>query len=299
MKDRQASRTAGYMAYFRAIESGRPPKQRLFTDPYAVHFLSSTLRRAVQLSKIPLIANLLNRYADYRLPGARTSALARTRLIDDAIRASSRENPSQLVILGAGYDCRAYRLPELANISVFEVDHPDTLASKRQHLNEAGISPPQNLCSVKMDFNRESLPGPLIPAGFQSSRPAIFLWEGVTNYLTAGAVDVVLQYIASCSTGTQLIFTYIHAGVLDGSVQFEGAARVLHDVTEIGEPWTFGIYPTQTGTFLQERGLCLDSDLSAVEYRAKYFGADLAQKMTGYEFYHVAVAHVPGEPSHA
>jgi methyltransferase (TIGR00027 family) len=297
MRKHQASRTAEYMAFFRASESVRPKPQRLFTDPFAIHFLSSSLRRGIALSKIRTLARLVNRYADYRLPGARSSAIGRTRLIDDAIRASLPNNLSQLVILGAGYDCRAYRLPELADIPVFEVDHPNTRASKRAHLRNAGIEPTPNIRSVELDFNHQSLPGPLLPAGFQPQQPAIFLWEGVTNYLTAEAVDTVLRYIASCAPNTQLIFTYIDAAVLDTPAHFAGAARVLRDVTKIGEPWTFGLAPAKLATYLHQRGFALDSDLSAAEYRAKYFGPESAQ-MKGYEFYHVAVAHVSCHKTH-
>jgi methyltransferase (TIGR00027 family) len=280
------------MAFFRAMESLRPADRRLFADPFAVHFVRPSLRKAVRLSRVPILHVVVNWLADHRAPGARTSAIARTRLIDDALGALSEE-VTQVVILGAGFDCRAYRLPCLNRTTVFEVDHPATLALKLAGLRELLPKIPDNVRFVEIDFNHQTLPEALRRATFQSSRPALFLWEGVTNYLMPEAVDSVLRCVASCSPSSQVIFTYVHSGVLDGSVRFEGVTHLLRDVARLGEPWTFGLSPNQVASFLRERGLCLDRDLSAREYRSRYFGA-VAQRMKGYDFYHVAIAHVPG-----
>ena len=94
---------------------------------------------------------------------------------------------------------------------------------------------------VKIDFNQGRLPEELIRADFQRSRAAVFLWEGVTNYLTVEAVDAVLRCVASCGPGSQIIFTYVHSGILDGSVCFEGGDRLLRDLARLGERWTFGL----------------------------------------------------------
>jgi methyltransferase (TIGR00027 family) len=294
MKRYQASQTAEYMAFFRASESVRPPDCRLFVDPFAVHFIRPALRRAVWLSKTAAVANLVNWYADRRIPGARTSAIARTRFIDDVLASAIEKDIRQLVILGAGFDCRAYRLRYLDRTTIFELDHPATLAWKMSKLREVLPELPENVRFVKIDFLQGRLPEELIRAGFQPSRPAVFLWEGVTNYLTGEAVDSVLQYVASCSPGSQIIFTYVHSGILDGSVRFQGGARLLRDVARLEESWTFGLSPDHLAEFLRDRGLCLGCDLSAREYRSRYFGA-AAQRMKGYEFYHVAVARVPEE----
>jgi methyltransferase (TIGR00027 family) len=288
----QSSRTAEYVAFFRACESVRPGSKRLFFDPYARHFIRRSLRAAVWFSKIPLLGAVVPWYADRRLPGARTSAIARTRLIDDATSQALRDNIRQVVILGAGFDCRAYRLPGINSATVFEVDHPTTLAWKLSCLRAALPQLPPNVRYVQADLNRENVPQLLAQAGFDSSLPAMFLWEGVTNYLTSEAVDAVLRTVSSCAPGSRIVFTYVHSGALDGSVHFEGAAKLVDDVKQLGEPWTFGLDPSAVPEFLRQRGLQLDRDASAVEYRAQLYGTG-AQHMKGYEFYHVAIAHVP------
>lgn len=291
MQSQETSRTAEYMAFFRAMESVRSADQRFFVDPFAPHFIRPSLQRVVRLCKFHLVCTWINRYVDFRLPGARTSAIARTRLIDDLLCDALASRNAQVVILGAGFDCRAYRLRCLNRTTVYEVDHPATLSVKLARLRQALAGIPDHVRFVEIDFNHQELAGVLVRSGFEPSQPVVFLWEGVTNYLEAQAVDSVLRYVASCGPGSQIIFTYVDRAVLDGSVHFEGAERLRRDVARLGEPWTFGLDPSQAATFLRARGLCLDRDLSAREYRQAYFG-EAGLKMKGYDFYHVAIAHV-------
>jgi len=278
------------MAFFRACESVRPSGKRLFLDPFAVLFLNPPLRRAVGLSAKPVLGTLLRWYMDRRAEGARTSAIARTRLIDDAVGEALGDNICQIVILGAGFDCRAYRLPGINAATVFEVDHPATLALKLAGLRQVLPTLPSNVRFVEIDFNRQTLSERLAGAGLDRARPALFLWEGVTNYLTSEAVDAVLRYVSSCSPGRRLIFSYVHSGVFDGSVYFEDAAGIVRNVARLDEPWTFGLDPKALPEYLRARGLELDRDASARDYRAQYYGK-AAMRMKGYDFYHVAVAH--------
>jgi methyltransferase (TIGR00027 family) len=272
MKPDQSSRTAEYMAFFRARETVRPETKRLFTDPFAKCFIRPELLRAVRLSKVPILGGLVHWYADRRLPGARTSAIARTRLIDDDITVALQDGARQLVILGAGYDCRAYRIPIIKGVAVFEVDHPSTLAGKRSRLETVLQNIPQNVRFVRIDFNRDRLSERLSEAGFDRSLPSVFVWEGVTNYLTSEAVASVLRFISSCAAGTRVIFSHVHSGALDGSVCFDGAADIIRDVAQLDEPWTFGLDPAEVPEFLDRFGLRLDRDLSARDYRILYYG---------------------------
>lgn len=287
----RSSRTAEYMAFFRALESVRDTDKRLFHDPFAAYFLRPNLRKAVSCSKNPIFRAWLNWYVDKRMPGARTSAIARTRLIDDRLREALRTGIKQVVILGAGFDCRSIRLLELSQATVFEVDHFDTLRVKRSCLTQIAPFASSSVHYVGIDFNRESVSEALEKAGFDGSRITVFLWEGVTNYLTEEAVDSVLRGVADCRTGSQIIFTFVHSGVLDGSVKFHGSDRLIRDVAGVGEPWTFGIDPQELSTFLSRRGFRLDEDLPADDYRSRYYG-DSARSIKGYGFYHVAVAEL-------
>ena len=288
----QSSRTAEHMAFFRALESQRPPRERLFIDPYAACFLGPGFRRALRWASIPLLGRAIPWLADVIIPGARASGIARTRWIDDALVAALVRGIGQVVILGAGFDCRAFRIPELRAAKIFEVDHPQTFATKRAQLAQFIEREPANLTFVQIDFNRQSLEDVLRQAGFDPSQRTLFLWEGVTNYLTADAVTSVLRFVASCAAGTELIFTYVHRSAIDEPATFPDAEKLLRSLEQIGEPWTFGLLPQEVSDFLTTTGLRLRQDVGSCEYRAQFMG-ERGRHMNGYAFYRVAVADVP------
>ncbi len=288
MLESQVSRTAEFMALFRALESSRPAGQRLFYDPFAHHFLSSPLRVVANISRVGIFHALVSRYIDARWPGARISGIARTRLIDDLLNNAVHDGIQQVVLLGAGYDCRAYRIGALLHARIFEVDYPATLAAKRTKLQHLLASLPTNVSYVPIDFNHEQLAEVMADAGFDTTRHTFFIWEGVTNYLTAPAVDATLRFVHSAAPGSQIAFTYVHRGLLDGSAQFLGSEAVARLVGRAGEPWTFGIDPDEVPEYLAARGLRLLEDLGAQEYRAHY----MPGQPRGYEFYRAVLAEV-------
>jgi methyltransferase (TIGR00027 family) len=237
-----SSRTAEFMALFRALESMQSERRRLFYDPFAALFLSASLRRIAQCSAMPILGPLLPQIIDHFWPGARSSGVARTRLIDDWVEASMANGSQQLVMLGAGFDSRAWRMPVLAGLPIFEVDHPATAAKKRRLVAAVAAERP-DLISVTLDFDRDRLPDALAAAGFDSRRRSTVVWEGVTNYLRADAVRSVFAWVGTLAAGSTLIFTYVHRGVIADPTSFEGAERILRTVANAGEPWTFGFVP--------------------------------------------------------
>lgn len=214
MREGHASRTAEQNALFRALESALPENRRLFEDPFAQAFLEWPLALVAGLAVLPGLRQFVPWYIDHRWPGVRSSVVGRTRLIDDAITASLGGDTEQLVILGAGFDSRAYRLWGLRGITVFEVDHPDTQTTKRRVLEHALPTPPTHVRFVATDFKQRGLESAMAAAGYSESARTFLLWEGVTNYLTEAAVDTTLRWCARASPGSRLLFTYVHRDVL-------------------------------------------------------------------------------------
>jgi methyltransferase (TIGR00027 family) len=282
-----ASRTAEYIAFYRALESEVRGRVPLFDDPFARGLLSPTLRRAVALSRLAPLRWLIEHYADYRAPGARTSAIGRTRFIDDEVAAAVRSGCEQLVILGAGYDARAHRLAALRDVTVFEVDRRDTQDSKRSRLQRGR----DDVVYVAVDFVRDDLGEALARAGWSTDRTTIFVWEGVTNYLSEPAVANVLTLVGRTAKDSRIVFTYVHRDVIDG-LQSVDAVRIIRNVTRLGEPWTFGLTPADLPEFVARFGLALEQDLGANDYRARYGIAS-----DGYAFYRVAAARVTATPT--
>jgi methyltransferase (TIGR00027 family) len=285
----RASFTAETVALMRALETHRGAGRRLFVDPYAEPFTQGRLRFLSRWSRLPVIGSaaawVYDRFAG---PGPRPSAVARTRFIDDAV-ADRAASVDQVVLLGAGFDTRAHRLPALHDVTVFEVDHPATQARKTAIVAGEGLDR-RGVVYVEVDFEHDDLGRELISAGFELARPTLFVWEGVTNYLTPDAIDETMAIVRELAApGSALVFTYVHAGVLDGSVEFPEAARWVQNVQRAGEPWTFGLHPAEVSSFLDARGFALVADVSTREADGGRFEA-LGRRDAGSELYHVAVA---------
>jgi methyltransferase (TIGR00027 family) len=123
MKD-HASLTAEYMALFRALESSRPASSRLFCDPFAAIFLHHWRRWLYETARFDVGRRLVEQLLDKKAPGARAAGIARTKWIDDEAT-TALETTTQLVLLGAGFDSRAYRLDAARRSTTFELDHPE------------------------------------------------------------------------------------------------------------------------------------------------------------------------------
>jgi len=281
------------VALFRALEAARR-HDRLFDDPYAVTFLRGPYRVIGVLARIPAVGRRVERYIDTHSPaGPRGSAVARTRLIDDLVDDAVRDGAQQLVLLGAGYDGRAYRLPSAAAVTVFEVDHPATQAAKRR-LVQARVRPERRrqVRFVAVDLVRDDLAAALGAAGFAADRTTVVVWEGVTNYLTGAAVDSTLRHLAGLAArGSRLVFTYVDRAALDGSGGFDGLEEWQAAVRRGGEPWTFGLVPGELPAYLAERGMRLVLDLSTRDAADRYL-APLGRNVPAAPFYRIAQAEV-------
>jgi methyltransferase (TIGR00027 family) len=285
-----ASRTAEYVALYRALETTETRREPLFRDPYASLFLTGSRARWFALASVKGMRSMIERYGDFRAPGARSSSIAGTRYIDDVVRDEVNvRGIRQIVILGAGYDSRAHRIPELLKkgVAVFEVDTPELQAEKKARLK--GLPNLHPVQYVPADLERDHLPTLLADEGWEADHRSIVIWEGVTTYLDEKSVGAVLDMVGGTKPGSSVVFTYAHKGVIDGSIAFEGAQQLLERVRMLGEPWRFGILPEQLGTFLEPYRMKLEQDIGADAYRAKYLRKD-----RGYAFYRIAVARVAG-----
>jgi len=287
MKAGKTSRTAQYMAFFRALETKHFNNGNLFSDPYAIHFLDSGLRLAVHLSKVPFFKSYLKKIIHRKIPGAYSSALARTKYIDDLLYSTIKKGVQQVLILGAGFDTRASRLEFLQSVPVIEIDHPNTSNYKTDIYKKRIGSLPGNVTYCQIDFNRENLEELADKNNLDLSKPTTIIWEGVTNYLTAEAIGQTFSFISKFPKGSFIIFTYVHRQILENPESFFGGTRLIRDLENLEERWTSGFLPEELKNYLSNFGLTLVEDLGATAYREKYL-PERTEK--GYEFYRVAIA---------
>lgn len=112
VRDAKTSQTAQYIAFCRALETQAQPTQRIFNDPFAHALLSGSYRMFVRMARLPILRRLISALLDIGWPYSRSSAVVRTRAIDDLVRNAIGSGAGQLVLLGAGLDSRAYCLDE-------------------------------------------------------------------------------------------------------------------------------------------------------------------------------------------
>lgn len=249
MRRRQSSLTAAGIAIVRAIESERPPGERICYDPYARQFVGAALYHSVRFfERIG--------YGERIGPGVFGFLVARERHIDEYLQSCLDEGLSQLVILGAGFDARAYRFPELKDqVKVFEVDHPATQEVKLARLSKIFGRVPGHVTFVPVDFNTEDLGQRLLDTGYDEVLKTLFIWQGVTPYLTPDAVDDTLAFVANhAGAGSSIIFDYIYPSIIEDPQQHGEVKRMRRMRLLSGEGLAFGIPRGAINTFLAERG---------------------------------------------
>ena len=278
MKSDRPSRTAHFVALGRALADAGLSHVPGFHDPTARVFLNA--KGARSLAKVEQAAR--SGQGGVRLEAARGMAdliALRTVAIDAAVREAIAGGVRQLVILGAGYDGRAWRMPELAGVKVFEVDHPATQADKRARQAElpraAGI-----VSFVSMNFEHDSLDAVLDRAGHDRAAPTCWIWEGVVMYLTRDAMRATLAAVAGRSArGSTLIVNYhtVHRRLL---------ARLIFRL--IGEPQISAWSPDEMAADLRSAGFAVRDDSGMLDWNARF--AEGQAKVERASYMRIAVA---------
>ena len=202
------SRTAQLVAIGRAMADAGLSHVPDFHDPTARVFLDARGKRSLADIERALRAGKRGIRIEMARSLADTMAL-RTAAIDAAVRDAVAAGAMQLVILGAGYDGRAWRMPELAGVTVYEVDHPATQSDKRTHLGELPATT-AIVRFVPVDFERDSLDAALDQAGHDRSSPTCWIWEGVVMYLTREAMRTTLAAVAAGSAPRSSLIVNYH-----------------------------------------------------------------------------------------
>jgi methyltransferase (TIGR00027 family) len=249
MDPSRASRTAEYVAAMRGMGALLPESARLVDGPWGAEWTGyARLRRWG--TRVPGLGAILAMPAWPWL----LYMQVRTHALDEVVRGYARSGGKQLVLLGAGLDARALRLRDLG-IRVFEVDHPATQARKREVIGDAATLVAWNF---EVDPLRD-LPARLASVGYDLAAPGCVLWEGVTMYLSEGAIDESLAMMRSLlAPGSTLAFTYFTRALIDRPTAATWFVR--HFVARRKEPWIFGWEPSELPAWLAARGFTLESD---------------------------------------
>jgi methyltransferase (TIGR00027 family) len=235
----------------RALAHGRTRVTR-FSDPTALALLPDDERVKVEHLRAGIEPKTFGaRMRVRRLQALERLMVARTVFIDDALRAAAAP---QVVILGAGLDGRAWRMPELQEALVFEVDHPDTQREKRLRTQRASLTATaREVRFVPVDFTRDSLDAALASAGHDTTVPTTWIWEGVVMYLTLADVEASLRVIAARSAARSALAVAYHSPAM--SLLFIGLL-----VRRLGEPLRSSFTAERMQALLAEHGFRVTRD---------------------------------------
>ena len=196
-----------------------------------------------------------------------------------------------MVLLGAGYDSRAFRFQEeLEGIRVFEIDHPGTQARKKRILAMVYKESPANLSYLSVDFNQQSFQTALSDHGFSLEKKTLFLWEGVSYYLPQPVVEGVLDFVSGCVAGSSIVFDYAIKGFVNGDTSTYGGKQVAKWLKKIREPFLFGLDAEETEEFLARRKLQVVSDFGPEDLERCYLKTKKGFYL-GKSLGHVRMAH--------
>jgi len=204
--EKQPSETAQTVAFCRALAFKDNRQEVKGPDYLAELFLNDDAKKILQnedsrkWAKENLVTSPLYSYF-----------IARTSFIDSIFKSACEENIAQIVFLGAGYDTRAYRFrDQLKNAVVFEMDICPTQQRKTEILKANGIAIPDSLVFISINFKTDDIIESLIKVGYDSSKKTLFIWEGVTYYLTKEAVEKTITLIQKYSSnGSIVCFDYM------------------------------------------------------------------------------------------
>jgi len=268
----QPSTTAEWVCAYRGIAAQHPdPKLRnpddlagkLCSRPGVFPHDYAGARRVIDASGVM--------YAAYFMINVRTH------YIDAALKRAAADGATQVVILGAGYDSRAYRFREaFPQLRFFEVDLPKTGEVKRQRLAEVFGKVPDYVRYAPIDFDTQRLEDVLPPLGYDPKQRTFFILEGVTMYVVEAGNGATLDFIRRHSApGSRVVFDYLLRPVIERKFGgYWAADYVSFAVERSGEPYVTGWTPAQAAAFVKKHGLAVVEDVGDRELGKRYAGGD-------------------------
>jgi methyltransferase (TIGR00027 family) len=260
MQEGKFSKTAHRVAVRRAAHQ-LLDQPRVLDDPLALRIIGS--EAAEELKTNPKEHHAFSR-------AFRAFMAARSRYAEDELASAVAQGVTQYVVLGAGLDTFAYRNPH-PGLRVFEVDHPDTQAWKREQLQTAGIPIPSFLTFVPVDFEKQTLEAGLTHSGFNSNAPAFFSWLGVTPYLTREACMTTLSLIAKLPARSGVVFDFAIDPALLNAGQRQALDALSERVARYGEPFQLFFNPTKLQDELKTLGFHRTEFLQGKQINERYF----------------------------
>jgi methyltransferase (TIGR00027 family) len=251
-----------------AVEQSEPPGRRLVDDDLAARFLPAPTRWLVTATPPALMRRLMMAAMERDGPGLWANMTCRKRYIADKVT-EALDSIDAVVVLGAGLDTLAYRLARTSVIPIFEVDQPVNIERKAAAVRRVLGTIPSSVHLVPLDFERDDVLTALAERGYRADYRTFFVWEAVTQYLTADAVHATLESLRPAAPGSRLVFTYVRRDFIDG-VNFYRAKQLYRRFRQRQQLWRFGLQPAEVAAFLDGHGWRLVEQLGPEQIVQRY-----------------------------
>jgi methyltransferase (TIGR00027 family) len=263
-----AAQTAFGPMMLAAMEQSLPPGRRLVDDDLAAHFLPAPIRWLVTATPHAPMRRLMMAAMEHDGPGLWAILTCRKRYIADKV-SEALDSIDAVVVLGAGLDTLAYRLARKSDIPIFEVDQPVNIERKAAAVRRVLGELPSSVQLVPLDFEGGDVLTVLAERGYRTDYRTFFIWEAVTQYLTADAVHATLESLRPVASGSRLVFTYVRRDFIDG-VNFYGAEQLYRRFRQRQQLWRFGLQPEEVAAFLDGHGWRLVEQLGPEQIVQRY-----------------------------
>jgi methyltransferase (TIGR00027 family) len=251
-----------------AVEQHFPEEQRIIEDNLAYSILPFSMRAFVHLTRPVFIRDWMIRSSEKSAPGIWGGLMCRKRYIDQKL-IESIDQIDAVLDLGAGFDTRAYRLPALADMPVWEVDQPENIGPKQARLRKLLGEVPTHVKLVPIDFDREELEAVLARYGYSAEMRTFFILEAVTQYLTEAGIRSTFEFLGGAAPGSRLAFTYVLKGFIDGQVMY-GQENLYKQYIVRDKIWLFGMDPEGVANLLGSYGWRVVEHLGYEELAERY-----------------------------
>lgn len=260
------------VSFFRTIGMLFPKEKRLFDDPYSEKLLIPFFKFMIALVRSPKSFNRMIQSREKKFCGEIGWMICRTRYIDDVLKNSVTKMGIETVVnLGSGMDCRAYYMHGIENLKYFEVDHPSVIKIKKAKLEKILGKLPGHVIYVPVDFEKQSLDAEIKKAGYNLNSKTLFIWEGVTQYISKEANDSILKYVSKAAPGSSIVLTYVRKSYIDGKEIYKGTEGVYKRMCKKNNSfWIYGLDPADIGNHLSRYSLSLIEDIGSDEVKERY-----------------------------
>lgn len=264
--DKKPSATALATAFRRTIANIEFNNEKHGPDDLAIYFLPQYIKFFLKFKRIREFAlNKLNEL----LPGMTEYLIARTAFFDRLFVDAQNNKIPQIVLLGSGYDSRAYRFADSnQGTKIFELDVASTQDRKKKCMKKAHIDIQKHVTLVPINFNQESLKDSLEKAGYKNNQKTLFIWEGVIYYLDFESVETTLALVSQASHHESVIaFDYTISITKDNIDKYYGVREFAHTMNKhhANEELIFSINESEIESFIEQRGLKIDDHLDNEE----------------------------------